>query len=178
MATTIIADPKNQTNNNMTISVTSDSQLHLTSVGGFTRQTFAFERQSKDNASHPGFKLNEVVLPNSDHVTRARLQDLSLVDHIYYDQDQTDWSVITKNFVVGGGGDKKRVRFFIESMHQAKIETEREMRSDLDRKFTLMDPNLRVQIVGKTISEKITALARIYNYYKQQPDLVIQASKP
>ena len=60
------------------------------------------------------------------------------------------WGIIAHNFIVSEG-DKKRVRFFIKAMHEAKIATERKMRQELDSKILNMDQNVLTHMLGRTV---------------------------
>ena len=66
------------------------------------------------------FRRQKVVQPDMSFVNRAHETDFALVDHIHYDDAKTDWALVSDNFCLISS-DKKRVRFFIETMHDAKI---------------------------------------------------------
>ena len=67
-----------------------------------------------------GFRRQKVVQPDMSFVKRAHETDFALVDHIHYDNEKTDWALVSDNFCLIDSS-KKRVRFFIETMHDAKI---------------------------------------------------------
>ena len=81
-----------------------------------------------------GEEKENIVEPDTRFVEEARQKDIALVDYVKVDEEPTDWGVISNNFIVQVGSSK-RVKLFIKTLHDAKVQTERKMRNDLDIKI-------------------------------------------
>ena len=105
--------------------------------------------------------LAGVVLPDKKIIYEARSHDLSLLDHYRAHDTSTGWDTIANNFVIHKGS-KKRVSFFIHSVHEAKMRTERKMRFELDAKIEVIKLEKLNQALGKTLAERVRFYSKKY----------------
>ena len=112
-------------------------------------------------------KPQKVVDPDMNFVESARDEDLALVDHLHFDSPKADWSVISDNFCLLSG-DKKRVRFFIQTMHDAKIQTERKMRQEVEQRLQSIANEPLLVAFGKPFMDKIRIIGRIIKQHEDE----------
>ena len=76
-----------------------------------------------------------IILPDTDIVDKARGNTQFHMDSMNFEEDtiKNDWNTMGDDFVYVRG--KKRVNKFIKTVHDAKINTERKMRKELDEKL-------------------------------------------
>ena len=84
---------------------------------------------------------------------------MSMIDHMHFDDPKADWSTISDNFCLING-DRKRVRFFIKTMHDAKILTERKMRQEVEIKLQTVPTDNLIMPFGKILTDKIRMIGR------------------
>lgn len=65
-------------------------------------------------------------------------EDTSLIDcmRFHNEDEKQNWGMLTQDFVVER--NNKRIKYFVETVHEAKIEAERKLRAELDQKILLM----------------------------------------
>jgi len=91
----------------------------------------------------------------------------SLIDSMYFDSEgKVNWEVLADTFFLNIA-NKKRVQSFVKTVHAAKIETERKMRVELDRKVVNMRIEKLASSIGKDFAERIRYYVKKYREHVQ-----------
>ena len=72
-----------------------------------------------------------------------------------------DWNVVASDFILHN--DKKRIRKFIQIVHQTKLEVERKMRYELDMKILLMRSDRLYDNLGRLFIAKLRCYIKKYH---------------
>lgn len=101
-----------------------------------------------------------VVNPDTSIVYNARNADTALIegDCMDFDAEEagTNWGTLSNDFVLNNSN--KRITYWIKTTHEAKIETERKMRSVLDKKIL----NMRVERLTQSLGLEFIKRIRYY----------------
>lgn len=105
-----------------------------------------------------------VVYPDLTLIEKARVDDLALIDYVNLSEDPANWEDVSNDFIFERG-KKKRVQIYVKRMHEAKINTERKMRKDLDVKISFIPHTRLLSAFGKEICEKVRFFSRLYRQH-------------
>ena len=75
-------------------------------------------------------------------------------DHMEFQEEGVSWEQIASNYVIDLGA-KKRIMQYVKMMHDAKLQTERMMKRELEHKIVQMRQERQVLTLGKEIAEKL-----------------------
>ena len=110
-----------------------------------------------------------MIKPDRSIVAEARARDLSLVDHLHFDDKKSDWGFIANNFVLKHRNhDRKRVSAYIDNL-PAQVScirprsSQRKMRAELDQKVVSLNPSRLINVVGTNSAEKLLLLCKLIN---------------
>ena len=86
---------------------------------------------------------------------------------MFYDECNPSWFKIAEDFVFNMS-KKKQHQHFINMMNQAKIQTERQMRLNLDKKLLFMKEERLAQALDIMLADKIRHYIKMYYTHKDK----------
>ena len=90
---------------------------------------------------------------------------------MHFEENGHSWEVIANDFVLEQSN--KRIRWFLETMQKAKLQTERKMRQDLDHKILTMRFDKLIAALGKDFVLKIRSYIKRYQQKDDELDFNI-----
>lgn len=100
-----------------------------------------------------------VVDPDIEIVRKARNSSTANIegDCMKFEEVGTNWEEFANDFVLNQSKNK-RIKYWVETTHEAKIETERKMRTVIDKKIL----NMRIERLSQSLGLEFIKRIRYY----------------